>query len=174
MQTHALKYDYAGNDRAGERWTPADITRLREAWVDTSIPREDLPRVLRRSDDALTRMAVILGLGRRPVRRRMQPHEWREEELDKLRKGWNVVALPILAKDIGRTQSACEKKAGQLRLPYRTGAAMAVARALYPELLQAAQPKRVALIDRKCLCCQREFQAPTKFLRMCEPCRKAS
>ena len=154
------------------RWTPACYDRLRAAWADPAIPMADLPRVVGRTHEALIRMARLIGLGKRPAPRAKQAHEWTDTQIAALRELWPDILAVSLAT--GRTQSACAKKAYGLNLPARTGPRMPsddVERSKKAMERLKNRMEASPRVARNCLCCGRGFVAPTKFIRMCGPCK---
>ncbi len=162
-------------------WTEEDISILRRVWRDPEILKEQLPTILGRTIHAIDSKACILRLGKRPLaarKPRVAPskpratkhwREWKDEEVATLREGWGVLPMWELAAKVGRTISGCEKKAHSLKLPYRSKSHVQFVQAP-PTTPRQAGPA----IHRKCLCCRVEFDAPTRFIRLCSPCQRRS
>jgi hypothetical protein len=132
----------------------------------------DLPRVVGRTHEALIRMARLIGLGKRPAPRAKQSHEWTDAQIAALRELWPDILAVSLAT--GRTQSACAKKAYGLKLPPRTGPRMPsddVDRSKKAMERLKNRMEASPRVARNCLCCGRGFVAPTKYIRMCGPCK---
>ena len=87
---------------------------------------------------------------------RLDPHEVIRE------RGYSITTAM-------RTISGCEKKAHSLKLPYRSKSNVQFVQAP-PTTPRQAGP----VIHRKCLCCRVEFDAPTRFIRLCSPCQRRS
>ncbi len=162
-------------------WTEEDISILRRVWRDPEILKEQLPTILGRTIHAIDSKACILRLGKRPLaarKPRVAPskpratkhwREWKDEEVATLREGWGVLPMWELAAKVGRTISGCERKAHSLKLPYRSKSNVQFVQAP-PTTPRQAGP----VIHRKCLCCRVEFDAPTRFIRLCSPCQRRS
>lgn len=169
---HALRYTWL--EPKETRWTEACLAKLRAAWTDPSIPRKDLAAHVGRTEQACDRMARLLGLGRRPAQRALKSHEWSAEEVAVLRAHWPNIGT-IYAR-LGRTIGAIEKQARKQGLPPKTGAFKGplpnITRDAKAESRLVIRHPQGPVITRKCLCCGTQFGAPTRFLRMCERCRR--
>ena len=170
IATHALRYTQL--EPVERRWTAEDFDKLRAAWKDPNIPRADLPRHVGRTEEACDRMARLLGLGRRPAKRARQGHEWAPEELAVLHDHWPDI--PAIYSRITRTVGAIEKQARNQGLPPKTGAVKGplphVVRNAKAESRLVIRPN-VQVVRRNCLCCGVGFEAPTRFIRLCNPCK---
>ena len=156
------------------QWTAACFAKLRKAWADPGILRKDLAQHVGRTEAACCRMARLLGLGRRPTAAHAKAtHEWSAAEVAVLREDWPDIAR--IADRTGRTPYAVERKARNVGLPPKThvekGAAPRAPRTVKAEERLAVRAERQPKIARRCLCCGTAFEAPTRFIRMCNPCK---
>lgn len=176
-------------------WTSDEADRLRVVWPDATILNDDLPRLFRRTLDAVRAKAQLMLLGKRPIqcdgkrlaaeqRRLTQPQPrtgrpsqyWTDEQVAALRLYWPHIEL--VAEKTGRSESAVEKKARNLRLPSKTGHVNGplpdTVRTIKDEMRLKVRPVVSMRVARKCLCCARPFDAPTRFIRLCDRCRGQS
>ena len=236
-------------------WLEQEKARLRLLWCDMSIPRADLPGMMYRTMDAITRMAERLGLPPRPAPK--PPSDvWPDEDVARLQQLWPLHTRLEIARLMERSPAQISRKAHKLKLSARpvvrdveladrmaaAHAARQRAIAENPNTLRRTQDRRAILIldwpthkpafeiaaamnelpgrhmpadqlsawakdlnlrrpadfrprrdpsmpkippkivprvkapgiARKCLCCGTGFEAETRFLRLCPPCRGRS
>lgn len=90
----------------GRHWSPAAEAKLRALYASTSMPR--LAFLLKRSENAIVKKAVKLGLRRR--------HFWSPAEIRMLRKRFPSELTADIARDLGRTYTVVAQKAHALGL----------------------------------------------------------
>jgi len=171
------------------RWSGDEIVRLRRLMADPAVLRSAIPDMLGRSADAVRKMVELLGIGS-PAPSTRPGDGWTAEQLATLRRMWRTHERHEIAEAVGRTIAAVSRKANNLRLgprivsPARDAAHKAQALEAVRKAREAQAAKRAAnpmsprepvfapaLVDRKCLRCSKAFQAPTRFLRLCDYCR---
>ena len=168
-------------------WCEAEDVILRSNWHITS--RQQIAEMVGRTPDSVSHRAVLLKLGRSTYAReivaarakisievaranRPSALPWTAEEIAALHQHWPDVEA--VHKATGRSRSGVERKARAECLPPRTGYRLPspdVARGSKEESRLTLRPDAVPKIKRNCLCCGRGFEAPTKFIRMCGPCK---
>lgn len=144
-------------------WTLEEKRRLVRVWGNPLIARGDIPWMFKRTPGSIDSKIREMGLGPRD---NAASHRWTEPEANKLRELWLVTPMAELSRKMGRTEKSCSSQAHKMGLPSRKGGT-------YREPKHQNKPPEV-YIRRRCLCCDNTFDAETKFLRMCPPCRKAA
>lgn len=175
-------------------WTEADDERLRSLWHKMS--RHDVAKAMDRSAHSVSHRASFLKLGASQFTRQLviaravallaevheaarKLHEWTEDEIAVLREDWPDIER--IHERTGRSWSGIERKAHKLGLPPKSGcrrealpADRLIERTTKAEERLTVRHDREALVARKCLNCQRPFQAPGRFIRLCDLCRGRS
>lgn len=105
-----------------------------------------------------------------------RPYSWTQEQDDVLRALWHTASRRDVAKRMGRPEHSVSNRAHVLKLGpseflRRQAAERAAARRAEAEERAARESPPV---PRKCLCCQRPFDAPGRFIRLCGNCRDKS
>lgn len=168
-------------------WCEAEDTILRSNWHITS--RQKIVEMVSRTPDAVSHRAGLLELGRSTYAREIvaarakisieaarakQPQgiAWSPEEVAALHQHWPDVEA--VHKATGRSRSGVERKARAECLPPRTGYRLPspdVVRGTKEASRLTLRPDPVPKIKRNCLCCSRPFEAPSRFIRLCGPCK---
>lgn len=168
-------------------WTQEEDAILRAHWHIMS--RQEIAAKVERTASAVSKRAMNLHLGRSQYARQVmidrakisiqaarakQPQgiAWSAEEVAALRKHWPDVEA--VHRATGRSRSGVERKARVEGMPPRTGYRLPspdVVRGTKEENRLTLRPDPVPTIKRNCLCCSRGFEAPTRFIRLCGPCK---
>lgn len=99
-------------------WLDQEKARLRLLWCDMSIPRADLPGMMYRTMDAITRMAERLGLPPRPAPK--PPSDvWPDEDVARLQQLWPLHTRLEIARLMERSPTQISRKAHKLKLSAR-------------------------------------------------------
>lgn len=178
-----------------ERWTEEDLALLRSVWPDAKVHNSDLPGLFGRSVFAVRMKAQKLRLGKRPkntaagrpeyyARRRAEIAEMqaqreaeeRQREAEEQRRRWAEApeARIAHARELLRRGIRAETVAQSWRLSAVPRVAADKDDDDVPGKPLPPSPwRRVKAepVPRKCLRCTRAFDAPGKFVRLCDYCR---
>lgn len=138
-------------------WTKADRDQLRALRDDPNVPNGDIWRRINRSRDSVMGMVTRMGLAK------ASQQQWTEADDDRLRVLFSTRPMAEIADELGRTEKACTHRAWIIGLKGVQG-------------VKQPKPNKPApwSMRRSCLSCRRDFDAPTRFLRLCPPCRGAA
>jgi hypothetical protein len=178
---------------ASERWTQEDIALLRSVWPDAKVHNSKLASLFGRSMFAVRMKAQMLRLGKRPkdtasdraeyfARRRAQikktqaqrEAEERQHQADEWRRWserWEERAAH--ARELARRGIRAETIAQILRPPSVPRATASKSDNDAPSKPLPPSPWRKVKAEpvrRRCLRCTRAFDAPGKFVRLCDYC----
>lgn len=177
-----------------ERWTEEDVALLRSVWPDAKIHNSDLSGLFGRSVFAVRMKAQKLRLGERPketavgrpeyyARRRLElaamqaqrEAEERQREAEERRRRWAEApeARIAHARELLRRGIRAETVAQSWRLSVVPRVAAAKDDDAPSKPLPPSPWRRVKAepVPRKCLRCTRAFDAPGRFVRLCDYCR---
>jgi hypothetical protein len=168
-------------------WTAEEDNRLRALWHEMS--RQDVAERLKRSPNAVSNRAIRLQLGKSRFARaqvaaraaaavaearvkKLAMVNWTDAEVAVLVEDWPNIER--IHKRTGRSRSGIERQAHKRGLPPKTGFPKEMRRNPRPVKVEerlSLRPERQPGIARKCLCCGDAFEAPTRFIRMCDRCK---
>jgi len=178
-----------------ERWTEEDVASLRSVWPDAKIHNSELSGLFGRSVFAVRMKAQKLRLGERPketavgrpeyyARRRLEiaamqaqrEAEERQREAEERRRRWAEAAEARIAhaRELLRRGIRAETVTQSWRPSVVPRVAAdkddddAPSKPLPPSPSRRVKAEPV---PRKCLRCTRAFDAPGKFVRLCDYCR---